>query len=614
MSIRRPARDGARNPQELCGFIVACCLLILISGCAGGPPAIPATGIVGNYEYVKQYIRWLTNRQMRKHDVVGLSLALVDDQRVVWAEGFGMADRERAVPATAETLYRVGSITKLFTATAAMQLVEQGRLDVDRPVAIYLPEWTVKTRVPGTSPITLRHLLTHHSGLPPNMLRGMWSSRPAAYTSVLDDLKDTYVLTAPDQVFSYSNIGMTVVGAAIERVSGEPYATYVTKAVLRPLGMDSASLDQGAASSPLMSQGYREGEREEEAKLRDLPAGGLNASVLDLARFIQMVCAQGRAGDRRILQADTVAEMLRVQNGDVSLDLDFHSGLGWMLSSLGEMDLPNVGTVAHHGGATFLFQSQLVVVPEHKLGLVVLCNSSTCREVVSDISKELLKLAVGVKTGIIKEETTPSDEPGPPLSPEQAAEYQGWYNTIAGLVHVTQSGGHLDAEVMGKSFRLVPHQRGEVGLEYRVLGLFRMPLGELDRLRLSRAAVAGRDILIARDRRPRRMLVGERLGATPIPAAWLRSVGTYEIIHLGEDLPYLQRIRLSVHDGFLVMSRRVTRPEPLEMSHALAPVSETEATVRGVGFGLGETIDVVHEGGEERLRYAGYVLKRAPHD
>lgn len=583
---------------------------MLMAGCAGVPPAKPATGIVGDYEYVKQHIRWLTNREMRKHDVVGLSLALVDDQRVVWAEGFGMADRERAVPATAETLYRVGSITKLFTATAAMQLVEQGRLDVDRPVATYLPEWTVKTRVAGSSPITLRHLLTHHSGLPPNMLRGMWSSRPAAYTTVLDDLKDTHVLTAPDQVFSYSNIGMTVVGAAIERVSGEPYATYVTKTVLRPLGMDSASLDQGAAISPLMSQGYRDGDREEEAKLRDLPAGGLNASVLDLARFIQMVCAQGRAGGRDILHADTVAEMLRVQNGATPLDLDFHLGLGWMLSSLGEMDLPNVGTVAHHGGATFLFQSQLVVVPEHKLGLVVLCNTSTCREVVSDISKELLKLAVEVKTGITKEETTPSDEPGPPFSPQQLAEYQGWYNTIAGLVHVTQSGNHLDAEVMGKSFRLVPYQGGEVGLAYRLLGLFRMHLGELDRVRLSRETVTGREILIVRDRRPRRMLVGERIGATPIPAAWLRRVGTYEIVNLGEDLPYLERIRLSAHDGFLVMSRRVTRPEPLEMSHAVLPVSETEAIVRGIGFGLGETIDVVHEGGEERLRYAGYVLRR----
>ncbi len=583
---------------------------MLMGGCAGGPPAKPAAGIVGDYEYVKQYIRWLIDRQMRKHDVVGLSLALVDDQRVVWAEGFGQADRERDIAATAETIYRVGSITKLFTATAAMQLAEQGRLDLDRPVATYLPEWTVKTRVPEAPPITLRHLLTHHSGLPPNILRGMWSSRPAAYTSALEDLKDAYVLTAPDQVFSYSNIGMTVVGAAIERVNGEPYAAYVTRTVLRPLGMHSASLDQGAAASPLMSQGYRDGEREEEAKLRDLPAGGLNASVLDLARFIQMVCAQGRAGERQILNADTVAEMLRVQNGAVALDLDFHLGLGWMLSSLGEMDLPNVGTVAHHGGATFLFQSQLVVVPEHKLGLVVLCNTSTCREVVSDISKELLKLALEVKTGIAKEETTPSDEPGPPFSPQQLAEYKGWYNTIAGLVRVTQSGHHLDAEVMGKSFRLVPHQGGEVGLEYRLLGLFRMHLGELDRIRLSRETITGREVLIARDRRPRRMLVGERISATPIPAAWLRRLGTYEIVNLGEDLPYLQRIRLSAQDGLLVMSRRVTRPEPLEMSHALAPVSETEAAVRGIGFGLGETIEVIQEGGEERVRYAGYVLKR----
>lgn len=138
----------------------------LVTGCNSAPPKKPEAKQLGDYAYAKQYATWLIEQQMRRHGVVGLSIALVDDQRIVWAQGFGYADKAAKIAATSETIYRVGSISKLFTATAAMQLAEHGKFDIDRPLQDYVPEFSIKTRYPKSAPITPRNLMTHHSGLP----------------------------------------------------------------------------------------------------------------------------------------------------------------------------------------------------------------------------------------------------------------------------------------------------------------------------------------------------------------------------------------------------------------------------------------------------------------
>lgn len=177
---------------------------------------------------------------MRKHDVQGLSIALVDDQRVVWAQGFGFADVAKAIPAGPETVYHVGSISKLFTATSAMQLAEQGRLDIDRPVQAYLPGFSIKRRDSAQQPITVRQLMTHHAGLPASVLKGMWTPRPEPFARVVDQLEDEYLICPPDTVFSYSNVGMTLLGGIVQEISGRDFASYLQASLLQPLAMANA--------------------------------------------------------------------------------------------------------------------------------------------------------------------------------------------------------------------------------------------------------------------------------------------------------------------------------------------------------------------------------------
>ena len=262
--------------------------------------------------------------------------------------------------------------------------------------------------------------------------------------------------------------------------------------------MSRSSFSPSADRTPLAAKGYRKGKEAEDPPLRDVPAGGLNTSVLDLSRFVRMVFAGGKAGDRRIMKPETLAEMLRPQNAEVPLDLDFRVGLGWMLGGLGDIDIRNGGPVAHHAGATLLFHGQMIVLPERKLGVVVLANSDTSGRAVGKVATEALKLALEAKTGDRQPEREKSEGGEGSLSPEALQRYEGWYATPVGAVNVRKTSGGLRADVMNRTLRLIPRADGSLGLQYRLLGLFPIRIEELDGVGISRADVAGREILAAR--------------------------------------------------------------------------------------------------------------------
>lgn len=280
-----------------------------------------------------------------------MSIALVDDQTVVWSQGFGYADQARQVKAAPETLYRAGSISKLFTATAAMKLVEQGRFDLDRPVQSYVPKCSIRTRFPDTGPITPRLLMTHHSGLPGEYLKGAQSDD--SFSDTVENFHDEYVAYPPNLLLTYSNLGVTLLGHAIENACGKPFRDCLESELLQPLDMRQSAFSSSVSFSPLMSKGYEKGQEFAQPLHRDIPAGGLNSTVLDLSHFIQMVFASGQAGNRAIVSAAHLSQMLRPQNTNVPLDFDTRIGPGLVSQS------DTVGA-AHRGT-----QRQYRVVQQH---------------------------------------------------------------------------------------------------------------------------------------------------------------------------------------------------------------------------------------------------------
>jgi CubicO group peptidase (beta-lactamase class C family) len=570
--------------------------VVLLAGCATQMPPAPAQVSRGDFSAVQRYATTLAEQAIAKNWVKGISIALVDDQRVVWSSGFGYADVAAKQLATADTLYRVGSVAKLFTDTAAMQLVETGQIKLDEPVKAVLPGFSPKWWDASATPVTARMLMTHHSGLPRDVRKSFQSPRPPRFTEEAENF-DGYLANRPGQTFSYSNLGLSVLGSMVEKASSTRFEDYMHSAVLMPLGMHHSAFDVAASPDANMAKGYSGDTQLESVPMRDVPAGGLNSSANDLSRFLMMVFAQGQANGKRVLRADSVSEMLRPQNEDVPLDFDSRIGLGWFLQSSATARVTGGGWNASHDGAIDGYRSTLMALPEHKLGVVVLGNSSSGAGVVRTIAAQMLKVALEAKTGIRQpgSDDTESGESiakqsfvSRPIASDQLASWSGNYSTRLGPVRIhTADNKTLRIDAQGFSGELLERDDGRFGLRYKLLGFLPTPLGSSGTLGFSRRTVEGRELITVREF-GRDSLFGEKLpvaALTTTLAPALRKFvdtycGSYILVDSGDDKVEFSAVRLFEDHGVLMAEVQITGGSQVRRM-TLRPISSTQALVLG---------------------------------
>ncbi|HSG22265.1 MAG TPA: serine hydrolase domain-containing protein [Azonexus sp.] len=572
----------------------------LLLGACATPAPVAENNIRGDYRHTENYLAWLVDREMAQNEITGISIALVDDQKVIWQKGFGHADLENNIPATPETIYRAGSIAKVFTAAATMQLVEQGKIDIDQPLVNALPDFSIKTRFPNAGPVTPRNVMTHHSGLPSNFFKDMFVRDPARFETVVEGIREEYLAFPPNYVFSYSNVGMALLGAAVQNVSGERFDDYMDQHFFQPLGMKQSNFSPRA-----ITKAYDHNKASEVFSLRDMPAANLLSNVVDLSQFLKMQFADGKYGQREILSATSVQEMLRVQNAGFPLTFQQYVGLGWMLSGI---EVPGGGLVASHGGSLPDSHSMMTILPEHKLGVVVLSNSATAAGSVSKIASEALRLMLEAKTGIRQEPAIAVRSPERAPTAEELRFFKGHFDTLVGLAKISTESGKIDADAVGHHFQLVPHEDGLFTLKYKVLGLVPVRVGAFEDIRLSRATVDGRQIVVGRIG-GESLMFGEKLNPSSIPETLLQHIGNYEI--MGKiDGPVPNQILLKEDDGLLVGEARFPEKPELLLRIGFHPVSDNEAVTAGLGSGRGDTLRFIREGDEERLGFSGYQLRK----
>ena len=583
-------------------------VILVFAGCSGAPVK-PDPIIPGNYDYAKEHLTWLVQKEMKRYNVIGVSIAIVDDQEVVWAQGFGFSDKKNKLPATAETAYRIGSISKLFTDMAVMKLAEAGIVDIDRPLKDYLPQFSIRTRFPDSDPITPRNIMTHHSGLPSSLAKGMWTAEPPA--TLLDRLKDEYTAYPTDYVLAYSNIGLSLLGLMIEQVIKDDFCEYVDQTILGPIGMRQSSFKRTPVVDGLLSKGYRHGKEMEQVPLRDVSAGSMYSNVNDLSLFMQMVFSGGNVRGHQILSSKSIEEMLKPQNQDARLESSNPIGLGWFLQRSSYSDGIGEIIVASHGGGTPLFRTSLAIVPEKKLGVVVLTNSTEGRKL-GKVSREALKLVLEAKTGKTiqrqEEKIAPPDKVAKDVLVDSMV---GRYATLSLLGSIERNGQKIDATFDKYKFHLVPSSNGKFGVTRKLLGIFPLKkIGslELDKIQASPVDIDDRQLLSIRYKN-KLWFYAEKIDPAPLPKAWQDMLGRYQIVN-PDPKGSPQDITLSIEKEVLVLRYKNPLWHPGEAKHYLYPRSDTEALTLGIGRSSGETMRMIELDGETGLSIWGYRMKK----
>jgi CubicO group peptidase (beta-lactamase class C family)/D-alanyl-D-alanine dipeptidase len=377
---------GPHNVQVRIGMFIA-----LVTGLTSTARAQPKIEPHADYVEVARRLEPWIAAEVEQKAVPALSIALVDDQKIVWARGFGWADLEKRIPATADTVYRVGSVSKLFTDLAVMQLVEQGKVDLDAPVSRYVSEFAPTN--PYKVSVTLRQLMSHRSGLvrePP--VGHYFDPEPRSLDEVIRSLSRTTLVFKPGTRTKYSNAGIAGVGAVLEKVANEPFAAVIDRALLKPLSMSRSSFQPGPELQAELARGMMwtyDGQTVATPTflLGTAPAGNLVSTVVDLGRFLSFLFAGGASPQGQLINAATLREMFEPQLARPGESPGF--GLGFAISDY--LKKRKIG----HGGAVYGFATEVQALPDNKLGAVVIATADCASGFTMHVAATALDMMLG---------------------------------------------------------------------------------------------------------------------------------------------------------------------------------------------------------------------------
>ena len=448
-------------------------VLALVLACTSAPAQAQARQVADDPEVQAQialFSAWMDG-QIEIRGLPGIVVGVVSDQDLVWARGFGHADLATRRPMETDTRFRMASHSKLFTATAIMQLREQGRVRLDDPVTDYLPWFDFRPAAPDDPPVTIEHLLTHSSGLP-REAGSHWSDLDfPTQDEVRALMADRRAPFSPEVRWKYSNLAYTIAGMVVEEISGMTWAEYLQQNIFDPLGMSASSVDR---PDPKMATGYAI--RLPDGTRKVMPfvdargmgaATGLTSTVEDMARFVSAQFREGPRGGDRLLSTASLREMHRVR----MLENTWTSGQGIGFSVRRVDGKLYVG----HGGGYPGYTTNTSIQLDSKVGVIVLTNTNDSNP--SQIANELMETvgAAVAKATAVK--------------PQAVAWNPAWAR-FAGLYRSPRGG---DTRVLVLNERLVTMNPWSSSVGYTALepvgdGTFRMvaatgggPVGEIVR-------------------------------------------------------------------------------------------------------------------------------------
>ena len=380
--------------------------------------------------------RWVETKAfiegvLKKTGVPGCSVGILHQGEILSA-GFGVSNIEKGYSVSGDTLFQIGSITKTFTATLAMKLVEEKKLDLHRPVRAYLPDFKVADEAVSAEG-TPYHLLTHSAGWDGDLFLDTGDGEDAI-PKYIQRMATREQLMPPGEYFSYNNAGFAVLGGILEAVTQKRLEELHRANIIEPLGLGHVYLNAGEAITHDFAVGHHpapEGNvvaRPWRLQRAVLPMGGIITNVGDLLRYAQCYLAKGQTPDgKQVLQPETVAEMFapKVQ---INPEDGTSVGYAWMRRDLED------GAILSHGGGTNGQITQLSLLPERDFALAIFTNSDKGGALIQEVQKFLLKTYLDIDLDSPKAiESTP----------EQLATYAGTARRPGFNVYTEMVGGCL---------------------------------------------------------------------------------------------------------------------------------------------------------------------------
>lgn len=555
-----------------------------------GSPAFANDLIIQQHQKALSNTSNRLQQLVKKRTIDSAVIGIVDKSGLIWHKSFGYANHEQKIPATENTVYRVGSLSKLLTATAILQLEEEGIIDIDQAVSAYIPRFYYKSRFDDSGVITARNLLTHHSGLPSNINKGHWTEE--RFTDLVERLRTEYTSYPTDFILNYSNVGYSLLGTIIEENTDYLFEDYIQKHIFDPLDMKSSNFAPYGYTGDNAATGYKNHVAQENMPVRDIPALGLNSNIIDLSHYLAAIFNKGQFNHQKILQPDNIDSMFVSQNSQVNLDLDHQIGLPWFLSTV-ENEQPTL--IAEHGGTTINFSSQIMLAPDHQLGVIILSNTSQVNSILNGIAQKLLHKLL--------------DQPEPiiayiPENSQQQAHQVGnqeknRYIAKSGIIELDREASQLCDCQTNRRLNLVPLPDGWFGIS---------PDNQKLTSKITEQVIDGKEVIVL-EHNGKTQRIGSRYQQKESRFNWQQHYGNYEVVNPDDGFPVTD-IRIYDENNMTYMCYRMPKLSDKLIVLPITPVSEIEAITEGLGRSKGETVYSQLIDGDKHIIYSGYIARK----
>jgi len=552
--------------------------------------------------------------KMKKKNIMGMSIAIVDSGKIVYSKGYGYAVASEGIKVDENTAFRIGSCTKSFTALSLLQLQDNELLNINSSIKNYVPEFTMHDRFGGNR-FLIKDILTHTAGLPSDILHGFFSNNPKPLSWTVQELNKHETISPPGFKTAYSNAGYALLGRTIEKVSGISYAQYVDENIFSPLNMMNSSITETGEGKTVYSLGYDGKKEHQEPQIRDISAGAIWSSAADMGSYILMYLNQGNVNGKQIISSEAIVEMSKNHVENIVLYNDDKWGYGLTpqeVVAIKDGDTTSA-TYVSHGGDTYLYHADFCFIPELQVGAVILTNSkngSHARNAM-DLVKLYMDKGKGWEFKMKNELNEFKNYNFKNKNETTDININGTYNAGPLVMTVNNSKKIKFKQSIANIALVRKHDSLPFTLRFGFLGV--RPF-KLKGQTMTFSMVDGKKYLkIVNTGTKWEEFIGKETEVKPIPESWQAMFGSYEVAGKLDHTPNFKmgslegtRAELLEKDGFLFLNMK-GKTFFTKQQAFMEVLSDTVCIGGGVGRNSGNTLTKLSE---DSFYYQGLMFKK----